>query len=59
MWEFQGVNDPTRLSEEEPSKKEVETRVRSLTTLKASDSCDLDQPVAPLDATNKLPEVSC
>ena len=58
MWEFQGVQDPTRLTTEPlPSKKAVEDRVRAITKLTKNDLCPLDCPVDPYDSEHPLPEV--
>ena len=37
MWQYTGAADPTRVHKEELSTNELETRVRSLTTLTAED----------------------
>ena len=58
MWEFQGVQDPTRLTTDPlPRKKAVEDRVRAITKLMKNDPCPLDCPMDPYDSEHPLPEV--
>ena len=58
MWQYEGVLDSSRMSQEELSKNELVTHVRSITSLKASDPCNVDCPVTPYGVDNPLPEVS-
>ena len=58
MWEFQGVQDPTRLTTDPlPRKKAVEDRVRAITKLMKNDPCPLDCPMDPYDSEHPLPKV--
>ena len=57
VWEFQGMTDSTRLTDEELLKNELVTKVRSVTNIRSSDHCDVDCPVKPYGAENPLPEL--
>ena len=57
MWEYEGASDNTRMSPNELSGNELKGHVRSITNLKADDSCNVDCPVAPYGLENPLPEV--
>jgi hypothetical protein len=56
LWTYSGMTDPSRVSPTNPEKKDIEKRVRSLTTLTAKivvPAC-LD---VPFDSTHPLPKV--
>jgi hypothetical protein len=57
LWTYSGMTDPSQVSKKDPTTKELEKRVRSmtkLTTKKAVPACL----AVPFDAKNPLPEVS-
>ena len=58
MWQYEGAHDASRMSPDELSKNELDTHVRSITSIKATDPCNLDCPVTPYGADNPLLEVS-
>ena len=58
MWEYEGALDATRMSKEELSKNELVSHVRSITSTKSSEPCNVDCPVDPYGAEKPLPEVS-
>ena len=58
MWQYEGVLDSSRMSQEELSKNELVTHVRSITSIKASDPCNVNFPVTLYGVDNPLPEVS-
>jgi len=60
LWEFQGLQDPTRLRAGQPllPLDAVEKRVRSITKLTANDACPLDCPVDAFDTEHPVPEVN-
>ena len=58
MWQYEGAHDASRMSPDELSKNELDTDVRSITSIKATDPCNLDCPVTPYGADNPLLEVS-
>ena len=58
MWQYEGPLDATRMSQEELSKEELDDRVRSITSIKAAEPCQLDGPVSPFSSNNPLLEVS-
>jgi hypothetical protein len=56
LWTYSGSNDSSRVSPKDPEKKDLDKRVRSLTTLTAK----LAVPtclVIPFDSTHALPKV--
>ena len=58
MWAYEGVQDSSRMSTEELSKNELVAHVRSITSLRSSDPCNVDCPVTPYGAEKPLEEVS-
>ena len=58
MWMYAGAADPTRVSTEDLSPTEVETRVKSLTKLTLGDDFLGTPPVAPYGADNQIPEIN-
>jgi hypothetical protein len=57
MWQYTGAADPTRVHKEKLSTNELETRIRSLTTLTAKDSLTSKPSVAPYGEGKELPVV--
>jgi hypothetical protein len=56
LWTYSGSNDPSRVSSQDPEKKDLNKRIRSLTTLTAK----LEVPAclaAAFDSTHPLPQV--
>jgi hypothetical protein len=56
LWTYSGVSDPSRVSKKDPEVKELEKRVRSLTTLtskKVVHACV----AVPFDSTHPFPKV--
>ena len=58
MWQYEGMLDSSRMSQEELSKNELVAHVRSITSIKSSDPCNADCPVTPYGPDKPLPEVS-
>ena len=58
MWQYEGPLDSTRMNQEELSKNELIAHVRSITSTKASEPCNVDCPVVPYGAEKPLTEVS-
>ena len=58
MWEYEGALDATRMSKEELSKSELVSHVRSITSTKSSEPCNVDCPVTPYGPDKSLEEVS-
>ena len=58
MWHYEGVLDSSRMNQEELSKNELVAHVRSITSIKSSDPCNVDCPVTPYGTDRPFPEVS-
>ena len=58
MWEYSGLQDPTRTSPEEISDEELEARVRQITHLKRDDSFVEPTAATTFSSENPLPEVT-
>ena len=58
MWEYSGLQDPTRTSSEEISGEELETRVRQITNLKRDDPFVEATAATPFSGENPLPKVT-
>ena len=58
MWEYSGLQDPTRTSPEEISGEELEARVRQITHLKRDDSFAEPTAAITFSSENPLPEVT-
>jgi len=58
MWQYEGPLDSTRMNKEELSRSELVAHVRSITSTKSSEPCNVDCPVTPYGAEKPLPEVS-
>jgi hypothetical protein len=56
LWMYSGTTDPSQVSKKDPTTKELEKRVRSMTTLMAKKTFPACLAV-PFDAKNPLPEV--
>jgi hypothetical protein len=56
LWNYAGLEDPTRISEDLIEKKDVDKRVRSLTKL-TKDHAVADLTAAYFDSVHPLPEV--
>ena len=58
MWEYEGALDATRMSKEELSKSELVSNVRSITSTKSSEPCNVDCPVTSYGPDRPLEEVT-
>jgi hypothetical protein len=56
LWTYSGLNDPSRVSPKDPEKKDLNKRVRSLTTLTVKLAVPACLAV-PFDSTHPLPKV--
>jgi hypothetical protein len=56
LWTYSGSNDPSRVSSQDPKKKDLDKRVRSLTTLTAKIEVPACLATA-FDSTHPLPQV--
>jgi hypothetical protein len=56
LWTYSGSNDPSRVSSRDPEKKDLDKRVRSLTTLTAKDQVPMCLAAA-FDPMHPLPQV--
>ena len=57
MWADEGPSDPNRMFASELSDEEVVQKVKSITSLRAADPCNVKCPTIPYGADNRLPEV--
>jgi hypothetical protein len=58
MWMYKGVEDQTRVHNEDLSTNELETGMRAITQLTNKDSCGGRPPVVPYGGDNALSEVT-
>ena len=58
MWADEGPSDPSRMSLTELSDEEVVQKVKSITSLRAADPCNINCPITPYGMENQLPEVN-
>ena len=58
MWEYEGALNVTRMNKDELSKSELVSHVRSITSTKSSEPCNVECPVIPYGAERPLEEVS-
>jgi hypothetical protein len=56
LWTYSASNDPSRVSPKDPEKKDLDKRVRSLTTLTAKIAVPICLAAA-FDSTHPLPQV--
>ena len=57
LWADEGPSDPNRMFEGDLEDDEVEKKVKSITSLRVADPCNVKCPVTPYGAENPLPEV--
>ena len=57
MWADEGPSDPSRMFAGELSDEEVVQKVKSSTSLRAADPCNVKCPITPYGVDNRLPEV--
>ena len=57
MWADEGPSDPSRMFSTELSNEEVVQKVKSITSLRAADPCNVNCPITPYGVENRLPEV--
>ena len=57
MWADEGPSDPSRMFAGELTDEEVVQKVKSITSLRAADPCNVNCPVTPYRVDNRLPEV--
>ena len=58
MWADEGPSDPNRMFASDLSDEEVVQKVKSITSLRVADPCNVKCPVTPYGADNRLPEVN-
>ena len=58
MWADEGPSDPSRMFAGELSDEEVIQKVKSITSLRAADPCNVNCPIPPYGVDNRLPEVN-
>ena len=56
MWADEGPSDPSRMFAGELTDQEVQ-KVKSITSLRAADPCNVNCPITPYGVDNQLPEV--
>ena len=58
MWADEGPSDPNRMFEGDLPDDEVVQKVKSITSLRVADPCNVKCPITPYGADNRLPKVT-
>ena len=58
MWADEGPSDPNRMFARDLPDDEVVQKVKSITSLRVADPCNVKCPITPFGADNRLPEVT-
>ena len=58
MWADKGLSDPSRMSSTMLTDEEVVQKVKSITSLRIADPCNVNCPVTPYGVDKRLPKVS-